>query len=173
MSPRAKMFRKISQHPIVSGFKPYGFQADKKVSGSIFLHYEEYESIRLCDYEKCTQQEASVFMNVSRPTLTRIYASAREKVAQAFVEGKRLIIEGGKVIFDNEWYMCETCSCFFNYHDEEGAAKECPLCGSSAIRNCENQVGELTAEVKESLRTSKCDHQRNRGMTRCGRNKKR
>ena len=102
MSPRPKLIRKINHHPVVSGFKPYGFLPDKKVSGSVFLHYEEYESIRLCDYEKLSQQEASVYMNVSRPTLSRIYTSARNKIAQAFVEGKRLIIEGGKVVFNKK-----------------------------------------------------------------------
>lgn len=162
MSPRPKMFRKINQHPVVSGFKPYGFQPEVKVSGSIFLHYEEYESIRLCDYEKCTQQEASVFMNVSRPTLSRIYTSARDKIAQAFVEGKRLIIEGGKVIFNNEWYMCKSCGCFFNYPFEDDLARECPLCGSNTICNCQNQVKELSDNQNEKDLADDCKRQRNK-----------
>ena len=138
MSPRPKLIRKINHHPVVSGFKPYGFLPDKKVSGSVFLHYEEYESIRLCDYEKLSQQEASVYMNVSRPTLSRIYTSARNKIAQAFVEGKRLIIEGGKVVFNNDWYTCKSCNCYFNYPFDDGLAKECALCGSRNIQNCDN-----------------------------------
>jgi hypothetical protein len=50
-------------------------------------------------------------MGVSRPTYIRIYASALQKIAKAFVEGRLIFIEGGKVYFDSDWYRCNTCEC--------------------------------------------------------------
>ena len=133
MSPRPFRLRKVSNPPVVSGFKPYG---NKKKSSddendSVFLHLEEYEALRLCDYEMLDQYHAALMMNVSRPTLTRIYAKARQKIAEAFVLGKQIIIEGGKIYFDSEWYTCKTCGCYFNNPDKREEIKECPLCRSS------------------------------------------
>lgn len=36
------------------------------------------------------QEQAAECMNVSRPTLTRIYEAARKAIAKAFVEGKAI-----------------------------------------------------------------------------------
>jgi hypothetical protein len=46
-------------------------------------------------------------MNVSRPTFTRIYEKARRTIAEAFVEGKAIFIEGGNYHTDDFWYKCE------------------------------------------------------------------
>ena len=72
----------------------------------INLLYEEYEALRLCDYSMENHNRASEIMEVSRPTFTRIYASARQKLASAFVEGRQIVIEGGKVYFDSDWHIC-------------------------------------------------------------------
>ena len=53
------------------------------------MYVEEFEAIYLCDHEGKLQAEAAESMGVSRPTLTRIYASARRKIADALVGGKR------------------------------------------------------------------------------------
>lgn len=94
MSPRPKNIRKVNDMPVAAGFKPIGLNGCCK--NTIFLHFEEYEAIRLCDYEMKTQQEASVSMGVSRPTLSRIYVSARQKIAKALVRGVTIMIEGGE-----------------------------------------------------------------------------
>ncbi len=133
MSPRPKRLRKISNPPVISGFKPYGGKNKNYGKGTVFLEYEEYEAIRLCDFERLSHFDASVIMNVSRPTLTRIYSKAREKMAEALVLGKQLIIEGGKIYFDSEWFACGSCGCYFNNPDKEVETKECPLCGSKDI----------------------------------------
>ena len=135
MSPRPFRLRKISNPPVVSGFKPYGYKKNQGRNESIFLHLEEYEALRLCDFEMLNHQQASVLMAVSRPTLTRIYSRARQKVAEALVLGKQIIIEGGKVYFDSEWFSCHTCGCFFNNPDKPEEIKECPLCKSMNISN--------------------------------------
>jgi uncharacterized protein len=144
MSPRSKKLRKISKPPVVSGFQPYGQNSEGKDVQPVFLHIEEYEAIRLCDYEMLNHHQAATFMDVSRPTLTRIYARARQKIAQALVEGSQIIIEGGKIYFDSDWYSCSGCGCYFNHPEKEKAVENCPLCGSNQIENCENISDEIS-----------------------------
>ena len=59
------------------------------------MSIDEYESIRLIDYEGLTQEECAKSMDVARTTVTSIYDSARKKLAQLLVEGKTLCISGG------------------------------------------------------------------------------
>lgn len=134
MSPRIKRMRKVMDVPVVKGFKPYGVESGNLNSEPVALLYEEYEALRLCDYDRYNHYQASEIMSVSRPTYTRIYASTRQKVAMAFVEGRQIIIEGGKVYFDSNWYHCNTCKCYFNNPEKEIAIESCPLCGSANIK---------------------------------------
>lgn len=90
MSPKLKVLRRVSNPPVIKGFKPYGSNSANVISEPVNLLYEEYESLRLSDYEGCTHHQASVMMGVSRPTFTRIYASALQKIAAAFVEGRQI-----------------------------------------------------------------------------------
>lgn len=144
MSPRPKLIRKVSNLPLVSGFKPYGGKESNSTFDPIFLHYEEYEAIRLCDFEMMNHHQASVIMQVSRPTLTRIYAKARYKIAEAFVKGVQIIIEGGKVYFDSEWFSCNSCGCYFNNPEKLIEISMCPLCKSAEIFNCDKIPDDTT-----------------------------
>jgi predicted DNA-binding protein (UPF0251 family) len=137
MSPRPVRLRKISNPPVISGFKPYGKEEPGGDDGSVFLYLEEYEALRLCDYEMLNHHQASVIMNVSRPTLTRIYARARQKIAEALVKGVTIIIEGGKIYFDSEWFSCASCGCYFNNPRKLEKIEECPLCKSTRYSSCE------------------------------------
>ncbi len=112
---------------------PYGKVNSGQDKGQVHLLFEEYESLRLCDYEMKNHLEAAIIMNVSRPTFTRIYARARQKIAQSLVEGRELIIDGGKVYFDSSWYHCENCQSDFTNPQKEKALTECPLCKSAHI----------------------------------------
>jgi len=135
MSPRPKKYRKVKSPPIMRGYKPFGIPFSQ--SENISLHFEEYESIRLCDYMSLNQDEASKIMEISRPTFTRIYEVARKKIAQAFIEGKSILIEGGNFEFDKSWYKCEECHHL--YHLEKYSVK-CPKCGSSKIHRINNTI---------------------------------
>ncbi|AFN03413.1 hypothetical protein PFC_02240 [Pyrococcus furiosus COM1] len=70
----------------------------------IIMTYEEFEALRLVDYEGLTQEEAGKRMGVSRGTIWRALTSARKKVAQMLVEGRELIIlpQGNEVIKSDE-----------------------------------------------------------------------
>ncbi len=104
---RPEKNRKIYSPPLMKGYRPFGICAYK--SESLKLSFEEYESIRLVNYEILPQEQAAEMMNISRPTLTRIYNKALKTITQAFVEGKAIHIEGGSYEFEKEWYKCKKC----------------------------------------------------------------
>jgi len=104
---RPQKNRKICNPPKMKGFKPYGLPMCKVES--LKLTYEEYESIRLVDYDMLPQDKAAEQMKVSRPTLTRIYNKAIKIIAKAFVEGKAIEIEGGNYQLEKDWYRCKKC----------------------------------------------------------------
>ncbi len=58
------------------------------------LGRDELEALHLCDGESMTQEEAGVCMGISRGTVQRLLAGARQKVAQALVGQKALAISG-------------------------------------------------------------------------------
>jgi len=105
--PNRRRFRRINTPPSMEGFKPFG--VPMRELESVNLLYEEYEALRLADYENLTQEEAAKRMNISRPTFTRLYDKARKSIAKAFVEGKAIIIRGGTFTTDDYWYRCEEC----------------------------------------------------------------
>ena len=137
--PRKKRQRRLLAPPAVKGFSVFG---PKNRAQQVVLFFEEYEAIKLLDYDNLTQEEAAVCMEVSRPTLTRIYESARNKVAQAMVEGKDLLIRGGNFQFDENWFYCNNCKAKFNMaHQDEN----CPVCESNDIVSLNEFYQEKTA----------------------------
>jgi len=88
--PRPCKIRKIRGKPNSSYFKPAGIPISQLEE--INLTIEEFESIRLIDFEKISQSEAGKKMQISQPTLSRIIQSARNKIAEAIIEGKAIKI---------------------------------------------------------------------------------
>lgn len=82
--------------PVYRSFSP----DDVAASESIRMTVDEYEALRLLDAEGLTQEGCADRMNVSRTTVTAIYDSARKKIADALVHGKRLLISGGCCEFE-------------------------------------------------------------------------
>jgi uncharacterized protein len=126
---RTKKERLIQMAPHFCGFKPVGVQCKK--SSEVFIQFEEYEAINLCDYELLTHAEAAKLMKISRPTFTRVYESARRKVAKAFVEGSCIHFEGGSVNMEHAWFRCTNCKITFTL--PEKATHACPFCKSIEI----------------------------------------
>ncbi len=131
MSPRPKRQRRINEPPSVTGFIPDDGDFDS--NDIIVLFYEEYEAVKLADYRDLPQLEASKIMEVSRPTFTRIYNSARKKIARAFIEHKHLIIGGGDVVFNDKWYLCNHCESVFKLPSSGDGEVQCPVCRDSDI----------------------------------------
>jgi rubrerythrin len=95
---------------------------------------DELEAVRLADFEGLEHLEASERMGISRSTFTRLVEKARRKVAEAIVEGKDLVIEGGHVEFAAALYRCRHCGDVQSGPNDEDADL-CPECGSTDIEN--------------------------------------
>lgn len=119
---RPKYCRRIGCLPDNIYFKPKGIPASNLEE--IVLSLDEYESIRLADFEGLYQEEAAQKMNVSRQTFGRIIDSAHKKIADIIVNGKALKIEGG-VIASQE--KCEKCIKYIN-------GEICPCRSNAAIK---------------------------------------
>lgn len=91
---RPEKCRRICSKPKIRHFAP----VEQITHDKVILGYDEYESVRLIDNEHYSQQECAGKMGVSRSTVARIYGVAREKLADALVNGKALHIDGGDVI---------------------------------------------------------------------------
>lgn len=122
--PRRKHNRQVFNPP--RNRKWDANSADK--NENITLTFDEYESIRLLDYEGLKQIEAASHLNVSRPTLTRIYISARKKIAIALVKNRNIDIDGGDIVVNESWYRCENCKITFNTYDNNTS---CPICNTN------------------------------------------
>lgn len=99
--------RKVNDPPMMMGFMPYGISDPS--AEEVLLSFEEYESVRLIDYQKKSHEDAADIMQVSRPTFTRIYNKAVQTIAKALIEGKRLKIDGGNFTMEEQWYRCRNC----------------------------------------------------------------
>lgn len=136
--PRRKRMRIVSQMP-----KHFGFHAilpegkNQQERSPVILHLEEFEAIKLMDYEMHSQLEAAGHMNVSRPTITRIYESARQKVAKALVEGLSIQITGGNYELNNKWLICKDCGSTFS---DLSPDTKCPWCMSTNIKAQNEEV---------------------------------
>ena len=93
MSPRPRIPRRVWFEPGVTYYKPAGVRMIHLEE--VILTVDEFEAVRLKDYEGLEQTEAAKKMNISQSTFQRIYESARKKIADAIVNGKAIRIEGG------------------------------------------------------------------------------
>lgn len=123
--------RKVSNPPKMKGFRPYGIPLCK--FEPVILKFEEYESIRLANYDRLPQDQAAILMNISRPTFTRIYNNAIEQLAKAFVEGKAIEIEGGNYELEKEWYRCKKCFKLIEGLENHIKCKNCTLYGENEL----------------------------------------
>jgi predicted DNA-binding protein (UPF0251 family) len=123
--------RKILNPPKMKGFKPYGIPSCE--IEPIKLKFEEFESIRLVNYEFLPQDQAARKMNVSRPTFTRIYNSALKQIARSFVEGKALEIEGGNYQLEEDWYRCKKCYKLIQGMENHLKCKDCTAYGEAEL----------------------------------------
>ena len=87
--------RRIERLPVYRSFSP----DDTAPAEHVLMTVDEFEALRLLDDEGLTQEACAVRMNIARTTVTAIYDSARKKVADALVHGKRLLITGGRCEF--------------------------------------------------------------------------
>lgn len=124
--------RFILHPPNIKNFKPGHIRGHrlKKIYSTI----DEYEAIRLADYLRLDHKTAATRMKISRPTFSRLIATARNKIAMALIEGREIIFEGGNYEFINTLHRCLDCG------DEKiqpvaTTICECTNCGSENLED--------------------------------------
>lgn len=104
---RPKLRRLIDTPPLYDSFKPIGVRGRDIVDLQMSL--DEFETLRLADYEGMNQDDAAEEMDISRSTFSRLIESARRKSSEFLIEGKRLVINGGPVHFKENLLRCRSC----------------------------------------------------------------
>ena len=120
--PRPYKYRRICKAPRCRDFCS---DSENGIEQTLELTLEEFEAIRLIDYEGMTQEECASQMLVARTTVQRIYNSARRKLSAFLIEGGNLKISGGN------YEICGNLEC--------RGQKHCCRC------SCRNQNGECDA----------------------------
>jgi predicted DNA-binding protein (UPF0251 family) len=147
---RPSKCRRVEFLPGVNYFKPAGIPL--RDLEEISMSVEEAEAIRLKDLEGLEQEQGAEKMNISRPTFQRILASARQKVADALLNGKAIRIEGGN--FELTWrrFRCHQGHEWELETPTSVLPERCPKCrlpdvrpvqpvGGGRFRNCRGTPG--------------------------------
>ncbi len=71
-------------------FKPSGIPAYELEK--VELKLDEFEALRLCDYDGLSQIEAGEVMGISRGTIQRLLISGRKKIVDVLLNTKELTI---------------------------------------------------------------------------------
>lgn len=136
--PRPQKKRSVHRPPLYSGFKPVGVGV--RYLENLALTLDEFEAIRLADYEGKDHNESAGKMGISRSTFSRLVERARNKVAQFLIEGKYLQIDGGAVHFLGNVIRCEDCGYLLNLTLDLEATR-CPDCGSKNLADLADGFG--------------------------------
>lgn len=105
--PRPRKCRKVCRMPQQTCFSPFAECED-----FIFITVDEYEALRLIDYQGFSQQQCGEYMQIARATVQLIYDSARKKIATALVNGWGIKIKGGDfVLCDGGEASCHCGGC--------------------------------------------------------------
>ncbi len=132
--PRPHKCRKVFSNPDVIYFKPVGLGLHDLQE--VFLSLDEFEAVRLADYEGFYQGIAAEKMNVSRQTFGNIINSAHRKLADFVINAKSLRIEGGVIEISVEqdgFFLCKNCEYKFEVPCDNSKPENCPKCESDNI----------------------------------------
>jgi len=124
--------RRVDAEPETNYFKPRGIPMSSLEETTMTV--DEFEAIRLADFEGLYQEQAAERMEISRPTFGRIIESAHKKVADAMVNSKALRIEGGEVkMLGQRLFQCNDCHHTWSVPYGGGRPGECPQCKSANV----------------------------------------
>lgn len=128
--PRKNRF--VWGNPVSTFFRPGGIRISQ--SEFLTLSVDEFEAIRLADFEGLYQEEAAKMMKISRQTFGRILQEAHKKIAASLVQGKLLKIEGGNYVKSEGFFYCLECGNRWVMESKDKIPQDCPECKNSAIR---------------------------------------
>jgi predicted DNA-binding protein (UPF0251 family) len=115
--------------PGITFFKPAGIPLGELEE--IVLTLEEAEALRLKELEGMEQEQGAQKMNISRPTFQRILASARNKIADAILNGKAIRIDGGNFELAGNRYRC----CGGHEWQSDNIPGTCPECNTTDVKS--------------------------------------
>ncbi len=90
--PRPNKPKRVRSLPICERFMP---EKGSCTGHEILMSVEEFETLRLIDYQGLTQEECARKMGVGRATVQAMYTEARKKTARFLAEAATLRIHGG------------------------------------------------------------------------------
>jgi predicted DNA-binding protein (UPF0251 family) len=125
----------VASIPEATYFKPAGIPL--RALEDVGLAVEEVEALRLKDLAGLQQVECAKRMRISRPTFHRILRSAHRKIADAFVNGKAIRVEGGNFALPRESFRCRRDGHEWQVPFEavaSGLPLACPRCDSPGVR---------------------------------------
>ena len=104
--PRPRKCRQVCRLPQNDAFVPVNCG---RAGDAVVITVDEYETIRLIDYEGLSQEECAASMQVARTTVQQIYNTARQKLSAALVEGRPFRIQGGDYRLCQGDRGCRSC----------------------------------------------------------------
>lgn len=138
---RPKQCRNIGHGPDVNYYKPKGIPSS--LLEEVVVTLDEFEAVKLADFQGLYQEDAAGRMDISRQTFGRIIAAAHRKIADALIHGKALKIEGGPVqMGKTTGPLCKKCNQRFEDQFIQEIPDLCPACH-------EGMANKITREKNE------------------------
>ena len=132
---RPRRFRRVHSKPNITFFKPAGVRMVDLEESVISI--DEFEAVRLKDFENLDQDDCAKKMDISQPTFHRLILSARKKISEAIVKGKAIKIEGGHFKVSSSQKLCVCHDCGFSLTKKPGSpcfTLNCPECNGKMVR---------------------------------------
>jgi uncharacterized protein len=129
--PRPRCCSKITGRPLCAFYTPGGAPAPPE--DIVVVTLDEFEALRLSDYENLYQEKAARRMKISRATFGRILESAHRKIAGALIKAKPLRIEDGAAAGPLS-VLCDRCPRRENEGAGDGLNSGCPRCREVSAR---------------------------------------
>ena len=102
---RPRKYRIVKIDPKISQFSPRGRPGRPD---EVELKIDEFEALRLADYQGLAQKAAAKSMRISQQTFSRILRRAHKLIAQGLTTGSTIRIQGGQYIISTRQDLSET-----------------------------------------------------------------
>lgn len=95
---RPGKYRIVKVDPKISQFSPRGRPGRPD---EVKLKIDEFEALRLADYQGLSQKEAAKSMRISQQTFSRILRKAHKLIAKGITTGSAIKIQGGQYVISS------------------------------------------------------------------------
>jgi predicted DNA-binding protein (UPF0251 family) len=95
---RPGKYRIVRVDPKISQFSPRGRPGRPE---EVEIRIDEYEALRLADYQGLSQKEAAKSMRISQQTFSRILRKAHKLIAKGITTGSAIKIQGGQYVISS------------------------------------------------------------------------